>query len=211
MPSLIHSESWDGVSAQQPRAIGALVRQTHSSRRRARLAGLARSRRRTCSPRRASGIIRTGRQSGRRPTRRVATSRSSPASTRRHPSTTKPMDFSRVSGTTIDGGTSYYWAQLTPDRIGFANPAHVLLYGVVAGTQTQFATRPEPRHIDRPLVYALARLPGIDDRSHAHEGERRVLPHQLGHVASRPDDRNQPSRLLCDRERLRRLDDPVPQ
>ena len=43
-------------------------------------------------------------------------------------------------GAAIDGGTSYYWAQLTPDRIGFANPAHVLLYGVVAGTQTVLAS-----------------------------------------------------------------------
>ena len=48
--------------------------------------------------------------------------------------------LARVSGTAIDGGTSYYWAQLTPDRIGFANPAHVLLYGVVSGTQTVLAT-----------------------------------------------------------------------
>ncbi|MGO9463087.1 MAG: hypothetical protein ACLQIB_04410 [Isosphaeraceae bacterium] len=48
--------------------------------------------------------------------------------------------LARVSGTAIDGGTSYYWAQLTPDRIGFANPAHVLLYAVVAGTQTLLAS-----------------------------------------------------------------------
>ena len=51
--------------------------------------------------------------------------------------------------------------------------------------------RPEHHHIDRRMVYALARLPGFDDRRHAHAGERWVLPHQLGHVASRPDDGDQ--------------------
>ena len=193
MPSLIAYESWDGVSAPAlPVGLELWRREPARYVVVRRPAGSLRSRRRMSSRAWRRVTTRTGQRFGRRRIRPAGTSWSSARSTQRRRLPIKPTGSSRASRArrSMAGRRTTGHSSLP---IESGSPIRRTSCCTAWSPARRRCWQPSRASPDPPTngILALARLPGVDDRRHAHAGERWVLPHQLGHVASRPDDGDQ--------------------